>query len=316
MTSAAEALLAAPLCIAAAAAAFRTGPAWAAGDPAQYEEAVGREIAGLAKSMEGIREEIEGLSEATAGQRAGEHGGAERRNQERFDSGAIRISLLESKIERLEGLKADLAGLDLVIALAPGTADSVPSTEGMHFRVIVAPDVVAGFRYRAAGSIAIDLEPGGGSQTIHLGIPAGLPHRGAGVDPDMGHLPKPVAPFSALRGVGYALGECYTFVSATVTNASSIYYNPRRAVVHAPSAAPFHGHPGPDTPRPRSELHGRWLDSLEPPAAAAPAPLPPVVSPPIPSGGYRNRAGRRPKRGQRPARGRQGRLPPPAAENS
>ena len=155
----------------------------------------------------------------------------------------------------------------------------------MHFRVIVAPDVVAEFGYRAAGSIAINLEPGGGSQTIHLGIPAGLPHRGAGVDPDMGHLPKPVAPFSALRGVGYALGECYTFVSATVTNASSIYYNPRRAVVHEPLASPFHGHPGPDIPRPRSELHGRWLDSLEPPtAAAAPAPLPPVVSPLIPGG--------------------------------
>lgn len=287
MTSAAEAALTALLFIAgagAAAAHAGCGPAWAAGDLAQHEEAVRREAAGLDKTMVGIREEIERVSEAPAGRPHGqEHGGAARRGQDRFDPAAIRIASLESEIGKIEELKADLAGLDIVTVLAPGTADSVPSTEGVRFKVIVSPDVVTGFKHRAAGGITIDLEPGGWSGTIHVGIPAGLPHRGAWLDPALGHLLKPVAPFSALRGVGYAHGECYTFVSATVSSASSIHYSPRRAGGHDPAAAPLHGHSGPDIPRPRSELHGRWLDALGPPAAA-PAPLPPVVSPPIPGG--------------------------------
>ena len=280
--------LAAPLCIAAVAAAAAAvaglvggGPAWAAGDPAQYEEVVRRETAGLDRSIAGIMEEIKRLGGESEGRPAGqERGGEARRGQERFDSAAIRISSLESEIEEIEGLKADLGGLDIVTALVAGTADSVPSTEGAYFKVIVVPDVVAGFSYRVAGGIAIDLEPGGGRQTIHVGIPAGLPHRGAGLDPAQGHLLMPVAPFSALRDVGYAFGECYTFISATVNSGSTIYYNFRLGG-DAPVAVPFHGHPGPDIPQPRSELHGKWLGALRP---QEPAPHPPVVAPAIPDG--------------------------------
>lgn len=279
--------LATSLCVAAAAAATAAvgpaggGIAWAAGDPAQYEEVVRREIAGLDRSIAGIREEIEGLGTGPAGRpEVQERSAAERRGQERFDSAAIGIRSLESEIEEIEGLKADLRSLYLAIALAPGTADSVPSTEGTHFKVIVVPDVVAGFRYRAAGGISIDLVPGEGRQTIHLGIPAGLPHRGGWLDPAQGHLLVPIAPFSAMRDVGYALGECYTFISVTVSSGSTIYYNFRHADGYS-SDPPLHEHPGPDTPDPRSELHGKWLDSLRRPA---PVPQPPVVSPAVPDG--------------------------------
>lgn len=256
------------------------GIAWAAGDPALCEEDLRRETAGLDRIIAGIREEIRRLNGAPADRPAEVSAGAERRGQERFDSVAIKIAFLESKIERIEGLKADLGSLDLAIALAPGTADSVPSTEGTHFKVIVVPDVVAGFSYRAAGGISIDLEAGEGRQTIHLGIPAGLPYRGEGRDPARGHLLVPIAPFSAMRDVGYALGECYTFISATVSSGSTIYYNFRHVGSHSPDP-PLHGHPGPDAPGPRSELHGKWLDALRQRAPAAP---PPVVGPAVPDG--------------------------------
>ena len=279
MTSQAKISSVALLCIAAAALAGG-GPAWAAGDPAQYEEVVRRETAGLDRSIAGIREKIDGLSAEPADRPEVQKRGADRRGQERFDSVAIRTAFLESEIERIEGLKVDLGSLDLAIALAPGTTDSVPSTKGVRFRVIIAPDTVAGFSYSATHGITIDLEPGGGSQTIHMGIPAGLPHRG-GLDPSQGHLLVPVAPFSAMRDVDHALGECYTFVSVTVSNASSIYYNFRQADDHAAAVSPPYTNPDLDFPHPGSELYGKWLGAPRQPVPAAP---PPVVGPAVPDG--------------------------------
>lgn len=287
MTGAAMEPPALPLWIVAAAAAAAlagTGPAWAAGDPAQYEEIVGREIAGLDRSIAGIREELAGLDEAAAGRAASREGGwAERRSQDRFDPASIRAGFLESEIRRIEGLKADLGGLDIVTALARGTADSVPSTEGMLFRVIVSPGAVTEFRHRPTGGISIELEQDGGTRTVHVGIPAGLPHPGSTLDPAAGHLLEPVAHLSNASDIGYARGECYTFVSATISDASSIVYNSRFASARsvAAAAAALHDSPGPSA-QPRSEAHAKWLESLRPPA---PAPLrPPVVSPAIPDG--------------------------------
>lgn len=117
-----------------------------------------------------------------------------------------------------------------------------------------------------------------------MGIPAGLPHRGPALDPALGHLLKPAPSLSKTSDVGYAVGECYTFISATVGDSSSIVYNFRSSVGAAAAGAP-HGHLGPDGPQPRSELHARWLDSLAPaPAPAKPAPSHPFVSPAIPDG--------------------------------
>lgn len=224
------------------------------------------------------------MKEAFAGGAAWQGHGGGKRGQDRFDPGAIRIRFLESEIERLEGLKADLGGHGMATMLAQGTAYSAPGTAGMFFRVIVTPDVVTGFGHSPASAIWIDLEPGGGNRTIHVGIPAGLPHRGSTLDPALGHLLKPAAPLSKTSDVGYAVGECYTFISAIVGDSSSIVYNFRRGGGAAATGAP-HGHPGPDGPQPRSELHARWLDSLAPsPAPAKPAPSHPFVSPAIPYG--------------------------------
>lgn len=287
MTGAATAPLALTLCVAAAAAAAAgaagADPAWAAGNPAQYGEIVGRETAGLDKRIAEIGEELARLGGAAAGRTAAlEGGGAERRGQDRFDPAAIRASFLESEIRRIEALKADLGGLDIVTALARGTADSVPSTEGVLFRVIVSPGAVTEFHHRPAGNIRIELERDGGTRTVHMGIPAGLPHRGSTLDPAAGHLMEPVAHFSNASDIGYARGECYTFVSATIRDSSSIVYNFRSAsAASVAAAAALRDNHGPGSASPRSEAHGRWLDSLRPPAAA---PLHPVVSPAIPDG--------------------------------
>lgn len=285
MTNAAEAPLAVAFCaaVAATAALAGAGATGAAGDPAQHEEIIRRETAWLDKSIAGIREEIRRLEEAPAGRPAShENGWKERRSQDRFDPGTIRISFLESEIERLEGLKADLGGHVIATMLAQGTANSVPSTEKMFFRVIAAPDVVTGFTHIPARIIRIDLEPGGGNRTIHIGIPAGLPHRGSTLDPALGHLLEPAPSLSKTSDVGYAVGECYTFISATVGDSSSIVYNFRRGGGAAAAGAP-HGHTGQDDPHPESELRAKWLDSLAPPAAPRIEPHP-VVSPAIPNG--------------------------------
>ena len=274
--------LAAALCAAAAAAATLAGAGVAAADddPAQREEIIRRETAGLDKSIAGIRDEIGRVKEASAGRSAGQEHGGGKRGQDRFDPRAIRISFLESEIERLEGLKADLGGHGIATMLAQGTAYSAPGTAGMFFRVIVTPGVVTGFGHSPARTIWIDLEPGEGNRTIHMGIPAGLPHRGSTLDPALGHLLKPAPSLSKTSDVGYAVGECYTFISATAGDSSSIVYNFRSG-----GGGAHRGHPGPDGLQPRSELHARWLDSLAPaPAPAKPAPSHPFVSPAIPDG--------------------------------
>lgn len=47
----------------------------------------------------------------------------------------------------------------LSIALVPGTADSVTSTEGMAFRVHIEPDVVDAFNYRDSGGFTVHFKP-------------------------------------------------------------------------------------------------------------------------------------------------------------
>lgn len=133
--------LAAALCAAAAAATTLAGAGVAAADddPAQREEIIRRETAGLDKSIAGIRDEIGRVKEASAGRSAGQEHGGGKRGQDRFDPRAIRISFLESEIERLEGLKADLGGHGIATMLAQGTAYSAPGTAGMFFRVSSRP---------------------------------------------------------------------------------------------------------------------------------------------------------------------------------
>ena len=110
MANATEVALAAALCAAATAAAALAGAdATAAdGDPAQ-REIIRRETAGLDKSITGIKEEIGRVKEASAGGAAWQGHGGGKRGQDRFDPGAIRISFLESEIERLRGSRPILA---------------------------------------------------------------------------------------------------------------------------------------------------------------------------------------------------------------
>lgn len=125
----------------------------------------------------------------------------------------------------------------LSIALVPGTADSVPSTEGMTFKVHIEPDVVDAFNYRNSGGFTVHFKPSISNQTVTLGLPIGLPMRG-----DWGgyHYLEPVCAFTmgefpgatrvddtefqscAILHRSYAIGSCHTFISITVNNSVPI----------------------------------------------------------------------------------------------
>ena len=163
-----------------------------------------------------------------------------------------------------ERLMIDPASLIfLSIALVPGTADSIPSTEGMLFRVSIEPDVVAWFSYDN-GYAGVGFKPGVSNQTVTIGLPAGLPLHG--------YLQN----YTVIRYLGldttirgYTAGECHTFVTVTI-NGSVDYYE---RILMGPRRIPS------DTV-PRSELHAEWLGKPWPPE---PDPAR-IYSSPVPEG--------------------------------
>ena len=150
----------------------------------------------------------------------------------------------------------------LSIALVPGTADSVPSTESMLFRVSIEPDIVAWLSYDY-GYTGVAFKPGALNQTVTIGLPAGLPL--------YGHLPNyRVIEYLGLNVTrhGYAVGDCYTFITVTISGSVDYY----ERLIMEPSRIM------PDVPR--SELHAKWLGEPWPPEPY----LGRIVSPPIPDG--------------------------------
>ena len=150
----------------------------------------------------------------------------------------------------------------LSIALVPGTADSVPSTEGMLFRVSVEPDIVAWFAYDY-GYSGVAFKPGISNRTVTIGLPTGLPLYGH----LQGHRVIEYPSLDVTRR-DYAVTDCHTFITVTI-NGSVDYYE---RLVTGPSRVP------PDTPR--SELHAKWLGKSWP-AEQDPNT---IVSPPVPDG--------------------------------
>lgn len=150
----------------------------------------------------------------------------------------------------------------LSIALVPGTADSVPSTEGMAFRVSIEPDIAAWFSYDY-GYSGVAFKPGVSNQTVTIGLPVGLPLYGH----LLGHR---VIQYSGLDVTlqNYTIADCHTFITVTI-NGSVDYYE--RIIVRPSYVTPV---------VPRSELHAMWLGKPWPPD---PDPNQ-IVSAPIPDG--------------------------------
>ena len=147
-------------------------------------------------------------------------------------------------------------------ALVWGTANSVPSTEGTLFKVSIEPDIVAWFSYDY-GHSGVALKPGVLNRTVTMGLPAGLPL--------YGHLPGyRVIEYSGLDVTrhGYAAGDCYTFITVTISGSVDHY----ERIVAEPSRIA--------SDLPRSELHAKWLGKPWPPEPGQGQ----IVSPPIPDG--------------------------------
>ena len=166
------------------------------------------------------------------------------------------------------------AGMPVSAALVPGTADSVPSTEGMHFRVIISPDVVDSFSYSRVGPSA-SFKPSVSSQTVTMGLPIGLPLYG-----DMRGYHTAELFGSDILGQSYTNADCYTFISVAI-NGSGDIYSDRLEIGPRPIVKPD---VTPDI-TPRSELHAKWLGIPDTPPPPPPEPKPnTIVSPPIPDG--------------------------------
>ena len=63
----------------------------------------------------------------------------------------------------------------LVVALAPGTAESEPSTEGLFFKVPIVADNVTGVEFGPGYAIRVYIKPSGEYQAVSVRIPKGLP---------------------------------------------------------------------------------------------------------------------------------------------
>ena len=63
----------------------------------------------------------------------------------------------------------------LVVALAPGTAESEPSTEGLFFKVPIAADNVTGVEFGLGYTIRVHIKPSDEYQAVSVRIPKGLP---------------------------------------------------------------------------------------------------------------------------------------------
>ena len=184
----------------------------------------------------------------------------------------------------------------LSIALVPGTADSVPSTEGMTFKVGIDPDIVASFGYAYSGSSRIHFKPGVYNQTVTISLPVGLPFR----EKFGGHHnlePECFITFRELRGAArddyitearscailhysYEVTDCHTLASVTVNNSVPIYFS-MLELARSGYAASDNSQPG--LPAPRSALHARWLGTFE--TSPPPEPDPDrIVSAPVPDG--------------------------------
>ena len=182
----------------------------------------------------------------------------------------------------------------LSIALVPGTADSVPSTEGMTFRVYIEPNIVDSFNYRDDGSFTVHFKPSISNQTVTIGLPIGLPLRG-----DWGghHSLEPSCLITmreflgAIRGDhstevlscaiphhSHAIGNCHTFISVTVNNSVPISFG---TLDLADSKYVAVTNPQSDLVATRSESQPEWLDA---PQIAPEQDLNTIVSPPVPDG--------------------------------
>ena len=181
------------------------------------------------------------------------------------------------------------------IALVPGAADSVPSTEGMTFKIHIEPDVVDSFSYRDDGSFAVYFKPAVSNQTVTIGLPTGLPLRGDwgghyNLEPSClitmreflgairGDHSTEVLSCSILHH-SHTIGSCHTFVSVTVNNSVPISFG---TLELAESEYATSINTRSDLIAPRSELHAKWLGSPEAPPTE-PDPVR-IVSPPIPDG--------------------------------
>ena len=177
----------------------------------------------------------------------------------------------------------------LSIALVSGTADSIPSTEGMLFRVSIEPDIVTSFNYKSGG-FDLHFKPDVRNQTVTIGLPTGLPVR-ADMLPqylysdctfpareyfrEMGEEQRAEVRSCAILDHTYEIADCHTFVSVTVNNSVPIYLS---TLV----ARPRYVDP-PDPIAPRSELHAKWLGTFGGPRR--PGRIPPESSaPPSPTG--------------------------------
>ena len=161
------------------------------------------------------------------------------------------------------------AGAPASTALVRGTANSVPSTEGMLFRVSIYPDVAAAFSYHN-GYPSVGFKPGVSNQTVTIGLPIGLPLYG-----DMRGYHAVEFFGRDILSQDYTNGYCHAFITVAVNGSGDIYterlvLGPRR-IVHETDIVP------------RSELHAKWLGISETP----PPPDPNserIVSPPVPDG--------------------------------
>ena len=162
------------------------------------------------------------------------------------------------------------AGAHVSTALVRGTADSVPSTEGMLFRVSIYPDVAAAFSYRNGYSF-VGFRQGLSNQTVTIGLPIGLPLYG-----DMRGYHAVEFFGRDILSQDYTNGHCHAFITVAINGSGDIYaerleLGPRR-IVHETDIVP------------RSELHAKWLGIPEtPPPPPVPNPER-IVSPPIPDG--------------------------------
>ena len=177
----------------------------------------------------------------------------------------------------------------LSIALVSGTADSIPSTEGMLFRASIEPDIVTSFNYKSGG-FDLHFKPDVRNQTVTIGLPTGLPVR-ADMLPqylysdctfpareyfrEMGEEQRAEVRSCAILDHTYEIADCHTFVSVTVNNSVPIYFS---TLV----ARPRYVDP-PDPIAPRSELHAKWLGTFGEPPPPRPDPSR-IVSAPVPDG--------------------------------
>ena len=182
----------------------------------------------------------------------------------------------------------------LSIALVPGTADSVPSTEGMTFRVHIEPDVVDAFNYRDSGGFSVQFKPSISNQTVTLGLPIGLPIRG---DWRGHHILEPFCMFRMREFLGavrddhitefqscailhhsYTIGSCHTFISITVNNSVPIDFGVLELadLEYAASISSQSGLVAPQL-KPRPERLGTPETPPEPDPSM-------IVSPPVPDG--------------------------------